>query len=83
MGRYDHNILTALLSTGQPMGVHELLQNIQLSPGHLHPALARLENAGLINSEREPQTQAGHPPRRMYTLTAAGARRARALTGNA
>jgi len=49
--------------------------------GRLHPALTRLEDAGLIHSEHEPQPDPTRVARRLYTLTAAGALRAQTPIG--
>ena len=49
-----------------------------IAHGTLYKALARLEEMGLLGSEWEPDPPDGRPRRRLYELTAAGARAAQA-----
>lgn len=49
--------------------------------GTLYKALARLEEMGLLTSHWEPDPPDGRPRRRLYELTAAGARAAASAPG--
>lgn len=71
-------ICLAILAHGEASG-YDLKKNWEDGPfsylggasfGSIYPALARLEQDGLIKSREE--TQPGKPPRRVYALTAAG-----------
>jgi DNA-binding PadR family transcriptional regulator len=48
---------------------------LRLKEGSLYPALYRLENAGLIAAEWEPENDRRGPRRRIYHLTRKGHRR--------
>jgi PadR family transcriptional regulator PadR len=52
----------------------------KLASGTLYPILFRLENAGWVSSEWEPEEpqELGRPRRRLYRITGVGARKARA-----
>jgi len=55
----------------------ELMKVTGLPSGTLYPILARLERAGWMRSEREPDPPGGRPARRYYLLTAPGVQQAR------
>jgi DNA-binding PadR family transcriptional regulator len=55
-------------ATGQPSGT-------------LYPILARLHDAGMLESRWEPSQELGRPPRHLYRLTAAGRRYAQESAG--
>ncbi|WP_203691941.1 PadR family transcriptional regulator [Streptomyces sp. SID12488] len=52
---------------------YELMKAAKLASGTLYPILARLKDAGLVDSEWETPEE-GQRPRRYYKLTAEGAR---------
>jgi PadR family transcriptional regulator PadR len=56
----------------------ELSRTLGIASGTLYPLLARLENAGWLNSEWETvdPSEAGRPRRRFYKLTGQGQTRA-------
>lgn len=56
----------------------ELARRISLKSGTIYPILARLENAGWVESswEKIDPVEAGRPRRRLYRLTAIGQRQA-------
>lgn len=58
---------------------YDLLKRTRLKSGTLYPALARLENFGWLESEWEniDASAEGRPRRKLYRLTAHGAREAR------
>ena len=73
-----------LLAQGERYGsnlVDELADRpaLAISPGTVYPLLARLAKAGLVRTTWR-ESLAG-PPRKYYTLTAAGRRRLSAMTG--
>lgn len=74
-------ILAALLDEiSAPKYGLEMAKSAGLPSGTIYPILARLERAGLIESEPEDidASTAGRRPRRYYKLTGDGARVARA-----
>ncbi|BCJ90421.1 hypothetical protein IZ6_11560 [Terrihabitans soli] len=73
-------ICLAILAHGEASG-YDLKKHWEDGPffhlggasfGSIYPALARLEQEGLVASREE--TQPGKPPRRVYSLTAAGSK---------
>lgn len=73
-------ICLAILAHGEASG-YDLKKHWEDGPffhlggasfGSIYPALAKLEQEGLVASREE--TQAGKPPRRVYALTAAGSK---------
>jgi DNA-binding PadR family transcriptional regulator len=73
-------ICLAILAHGEASG-YDLKKHWEDGPffhlggasfGSIYPALARLEQEGLVASREE--TQAGKPPRRVYALTPAGSK---------
>jgi PadR family transcriptional regulator, regulatory protein PadR len=59
-----------------PVYGFELVRRTGFPSGSIYPMLARLERARWITSQRESDEDAwtaGHPPRRLYQLTAEGA----------
>lgn len=59
---------------------YELSKSTGLGSGTLYPALARLSEQGLLESEWRPSLQPGRPPRHAYRLTSAGIKFARVLS---
>ena len=73
-------VLQAFLdAAGDEQYGHELIDATGLFPGTIYPILARLEQAGWLESRWEDvdQHDAGRPRRRYYRLTAAGMQAAR------
>src|ERR1700754_4773090 len=73
-------ICLAILAHGEASG-YDLKKHWEDGPffhlggasfGSIYPALARLEQEGLVASREE--TQPGKPPRRVYALTQAGSK---------
>ncbi|TYB36952.1 PadR family transcriptional regulator [Micromonospora sp. AP08] len=75
------DVLRALLAKPtKPKYGRELGQELGLKSGTLHPILARLEHAGLVESfweEPAAHEDQGRPRRRYYRFTPDGAERAR------
>ena len=75
-------VLRALLATpATPRWGRDIGRETGLQSGSLHPILARLEQAGLIESHWEDPAaheDAGRPRRRYYRFTPGGAQTARA-----
>ena len=51
---------------------YDLSKSTGIGSGTLYPALARLSDQGLLESEWRPALQPGRPPRHAYRLTSAG-----------
>jgi PadR family transcriptional regulator PadR len=88
----EREILTAALHAGQPtfhgFGLAQAMREQSGSralTGHgtLYKALGRLEEFGLLSSSWEDGAAEGRPRRRLYELTAEGARIARELAAPA
>ena len=63
-----------------PVYGFDLMRRTRFPSGTIYPILARLERAGWITGQLEAHEEAsrdGHPPRRLYRLTAEGATAAR------
>jgi PadR family transcriptional regulator PadR len=63
------------IASGQPFGF-DIMAATGLTSGTVYPTLERLEGRGLLRSKWESAAAAhaeGRPPRRYFTLTAAGA----------
>jgi DNA-binding PadR family transcriptional regulator len=73
-------VLSVLMSSPGELSGAEIGRATKLASGTLYPILARLELAGWFESRWELETpQAlGRPRRRLYRITAVGARNARA-----
>src|SRR5437868_13915209 len=74
-------VLGALLSSPQDeLSVAEIARVSNLASGTLYPILLRHEGAGWLRSrwEREDPRELGRPRKRLYTVTAVGAKKARA-----
>lgn len=73
-------VLVALMSSGQELSGAEIARSTELASGTLYPILMRLEEAGWVRSrwEAEEPSKLGRPRRRLYEVTALGARKARA-----
>jgi PadR family transcriptional regulator, regulatory protein PadR len=74
-------VLGALLSSGQvELSGAEISRATKLASGTLYPILFRLERAGWLEShwEKDDPKALGRPRRRLYHVTALGARNARA-----
>lgn len=73
-------VLHALLAEpGREMYGFEVIRGTGLASGTIYPILARLEEAGWLEGEREtinPQAE-GRPPRKYYRLTSEGTSEAR------
>lgn len=73
-------VLRALLAEpGRKLYGFEVIRGTGLASGTIYPILARLEEAGWLEGEREtinPQAE-GRPPRKYYRLTVEGASEAR------
>jgi PadR family transcriptional regulator PadR len=78
-------VLTVFINQpGQHYGL-EIVERTGLASGALYPILARLEQHGLLQSTWEqidPRGE-GRPPRRYYTLTEQGTKRAREAVASA
>lgn len=76
--RQTMQVLYILMRTGEPLAGSEIAAASRLASGTLYPILIRTEEAGWIKSEWEDRDQEGtEPRRRLYSVTALGARRAR------
>jgi PadR family transcriptional regulator PadR len=74
-------VVGALLSSGRvELSGAEIARATNLASGTLYPILFRLERAGWLESrwEEEEAKTLGRPRRRLYQVTALGARNARA-----
>jgi len=73
-------VLAALMSSEQELSGAEIARSTKLASGTLYPILIRLEETGWLRSrwEAEEPSKLGRPRRRLYQVTALGARRARA-----
>jgi DNA-binding PadR family transcriptional regulator len=74
-------VLGALLSSPQDeLSGAQVGRATKLASGTLYPILLRLEGAGWLQSrwEREDPHELGRPRKRLYRITAVGARKARA-----
>ena len=73
-------VLGALTSAPDQISGAEISRSTELASGTLYPILNRLERARWIESEWEEgdPSALGRPRRRLYRVTALGARRARA-----
>jgi PadR family transcriptional regulator PadR len=72
-------VLRALLAEPGRVYGFEVIRGTGLASGTIYPILARLEEAGWLEGEREtinPQAE-GRPPRKYYRLTAEGTSEAR------
>lgn len=68
-----------LVDVSQPRYGYDLMQATGYESGKLYPILARLQHAGwlLRTPEEVDPSQAGRPPRYLYSLTAGGTECAR------
>jgi PadR family transcriptional regulator PadR len=73
------NVLGALISSRDEISGADIARLTKLSSGTLYPILMRLENHEWIQSEWEngDPRKLGRPRRRLYRITALGARNAR------
>ena len=72
---------TLLSSPRDELSGAEVARVTNLASGTLYPILLRLEDAGWLQSrwERENPSELGRPRKRLYSVTAAGARKAHAV----
>jgi PadR family transcriptional regulator PadR len=74
-------VLGALLSSPRDeLSGAQIGKSAKLASGTLYPILLRLEGAGWLQSrwEREEPSELGRPRKRLYRVTAMGAKKARA-----
>jgi DNA-binding PadR family transcriptional regulator len=74
-------VLGALMSSGLEMlSGAEIARSTKLASGTLYPILFRLEQAGWLESqwEQDDPHKMGRPRRRLYKITGAGAKNAKA-----
>ena len=71
-------VLSILMKRGGPLAGSEIAAASRLPSGTLYPILIRTEEAGWLKSEWEDSVPGStEPRRRLYSVTALGARRAR------
>lgn len=71
---YTTGIVLQCIERGYRYGF-DIMDRSGLPDGTVYPALRRLEEAGMLEAEWEPEGHAqaeGRPPRRYYQLTASG-----------
>lgn len=68
--------LSALLNAQDPTWGLEIIKNTGRPAGSIYPILDRLENLGWVTSAWEENTDRKGPRRRLYQLTAEGAKAA-------
>lgn len=73
LSRQTARLLGALLSDPSRWRYgYDLTKELGLQSGTLYPLLIRLTEQGLLESEWQPATRPGRPPRHAYRLTHAG-----------
>jgi len=76
-------VLNAMLEApDQDLHGFKIIKLTGLKSGTLYPLLARLENAGWVESDWEKQVEPGRPRRRYYRLTGLGVEAARRELSN-
>jgi PadR family transcriptional regulator, regulatory protein PadR len=76
IGRATVDVLEVLLTSDRPRWGLELIKATGRPSGSVYPLLDRLEQAGWVRSSWDEDTGRRGPRRRMYVLTADGAREA-------
>lgn len=76
IGRATADVLGALLDGDHPRWGLEIVKLTGRPSGSVYPVLDRLERAGWVTSSWEDDTDRRGPRRRLYVLTADGAREA-------
>lgn len=71
------DVLSVLVSTGEPAWGLLVIKNSGRPAGSVYPILERLESSGWVTSHWEEEPERSGPRRRYYELTAEGAPAAR------